>query len=59
MDVIIKRILFVCYGNAYRSPMAEVLFEAEVSKAQPGGFSVLAAHRMNEEKSIRALCFSK
>lgn len=28
----IKRILFVCYGNACRSPMAEALFKAMVGK---------------------------
>ena len=30
----IKRVLFVCYGNACRSPMAELLFEARISKDQ-------------------------
>jgi len=31
---VIKRILFVCTGNACRSPMAKVLFEDMVSKDQ-------------------------
>jgi protein-tyrosine phosphatase len=42
----IKRVLFVCYGNACRSPMAELLFESMVSEdrsLQSAGIEVESA----------------